>query len=122
MFCLRDAIQTLEGHTDCVSALCLDAEGKFLFSGSRDKKIIMWNMENYEKVKSFDGHTGKVLCVTVLRNGFLLSGGYDGELKKWNIESGRCVGTSLLGLTGSCELRDHENGWMELYVDFHYIR
>ena len=93
---MRDAIQTLEGHTGDVMALCLDAEEKFLFSGSRDKKIIMWNMENYEKMKTFDGHTDWVYCVTVMRNGFLLSGGYDGVLKKWNIESGRCVGTSVL--------------------------
>jgi len=96
----RDAIQTLEGHAGTVSALCLDAEEKFLFSGSRDKKIIMWNMENYEKVKTFDGHTDFVYCVTVIHNGFLLSGGNDDVLKKWNIESGRCVGT--MKTDGSC--------------------
>jgi len=96
----RDAIQTLEGHTDVVRTICLDAEEKFSFSGGDDNKIIMWNMRNYEKMKTFDGHTGAVYCVTVLRDGFLLSGGGDKVLKKWNIESGRCVGT--MKTDGNC--------------------
>ena len=121
MIFLRNSIQTLEGHIDTVCALCLDAEEKFLFSGSDDNKIIMWNMENYKKMKTFVGHTDKIFCVIVTRNGFLLSGGKDRVLKKWKIESGECVGTSRLGLAGSCELRNHENGW-KMFFDFHDIR
>ena len=98
MFKLRDALQTLEGHTDYVHALCLDAEENYLFSGGSGKKIIMWNLETYEMVKTFNGDAGQVKSIIAMRNGFLLSGGWR-SVQKWNIESGKCVRTPLSGLT-----------------------
>lgn len=35
---------SLEGHIDSITCLALD--GKILFSGSHDKTIRLWNLEN----------------------------------------------------------------------------
>jgi len=89
----RPCIRTLKGHAYYIKTIHLGPEEKHLFSGSDDNKIIMWNMETYEKMKTFTGHTGRVNFITAMRNGFLLSGGNDALVKKWNIESGKCVQT-----------------------------
>ena len=93
---LRDAIQTMTGHSRYVFSLCLDTANKHLFSGSDDKTIIMWNLESYEKLMTFEGHTNRVNSIAVLSNGHFLSGGGDKTVRKWNISSGQCVRISCL--------------------------
>ena len=38
-----ELIKTLEGHTDCVSAVAVGPDGKTIVSGSRDKTVRVWN-------------------------------------------------------------------------------
>ena len=93
---LRDAIQTMTGHSNSVHSLCLDTANKHLFSGSADTTIIMWSLESYEKVRTFEGHTDRVNSIVVLSNGNFLSGANDKTVRKWNISSGKCVRISCL--------------------------
>lgn len=46
---------TLTGmHTDSVTCLCMD--GYFLFSGSDDLSIVIWNMTNFTQIGILKGH------------------------------------------------------------------
>lgn len=97
------------------------AEGKnWLFSGSRDKSIRLWDLNTSKVVKIFNydttaqkGHTGSVLSICVapitslpgpgkigigiggVGNGNksvrMISGGSDGKLIVWDVGSGRIV-------------------------------
>ena len=80
----------MKGHDKYVYSLCLDSANKHLFSGSHDRTIIMWNLESYERVRTFEGHTDRVNYIAVLSNEYLLSCGGD-TVRKWNISSGQCV-------------------------------
>jgi ribosomal RNA-processing protein 9 len=52
--------QNIDGHTDEVLALALSADGKYLASGGRDRKVGVWGVENGEWVKGLSGHRDTV--------------------------------------------------------------
>eukprot|EP01080_Neovahlkampfia_damariscottae_P005265 gene5265-8883_t len=47
----KTRIKTLEGHTSHVKGLSFDPIGKYLISQGADKKVIVWNVNNWDKVK-----------------------------------------------------------------------
>lgn len=44
------------GHTDEVWALALSGDGRYLASGSKDRRIGIWDTTKNEWVKGFSGH------------------------------------------------------------------
>lgn len=46
----------VKGHTDEVLALALSEDGKYLASGGKDRKVVVWDVEKGEWVKAFGGH------------------------------------------------------------------
>ncbi len=51
---------TLEGHTDSLYGLSFSPNGKLLCSGSFDKLIKIWNLEDGKEVRSLAGHTNVI--------------------------------------------------------------
>lgn len=50
----------LQGHTDEIWALALSPDGKYLASGGKDKRVIVWDVEKNVWVKGFSGHRDSV--------------------------------------------------------------
>jgi ribosomal RNA-processing protein 9 len=48
----------LQGHLDEVWALALSSDGKYLVSAGKDKRIVVWDAEKGEWVKTFYGTFG----------------------------------------------------------------
>lgn len=95
------------GHTDTVFSMYLHEE--ILFSGSADKLIFSWNVNNGELIRSYVGHANWVTSVAIL-DGDLYSGGDDGYILKWNIDDGQLLRTFDLDQRAfvSClDLREH---------------
>jgi len=44
-----------KGHTDEVLALAISSDGKWLVSGGKDKRVVVWDVESGEWVKTFKG-------------------------------------------------------------------
>lgn len=55
--------------------------------GDDDYTIRIWNTNNGELISTLTGHTGTVLDLIVLDNGFLASSSYDDTIKLWNLET-----------------------------------
>jgi|EP00945_MAST-04E_sp_MAST-4E-sp1_P003049 WD40 repeat protein len=77
----------LEGHSDAVTCMALDAN--FLFSGSDDNTIRMWNIshvkEGYELAVFENAHSKSVQDLLILDDiGYLASCSFDGLIKVWN--------------------------------------
>ena len=96
---------TLEGHSNWVTALATyqgvvhneQRNVNRLLSASRDKSIIVWEITEEEgnygyAVRSLRGHNHFVSDVALARSGdHALSGSWDGTLRLWNIENGKCI-------------------------------
>ena len=79
-------LSTLDGHGDAITCLALDAN--FLFSGSEDRSIRIWNMadicEPYE-LCVLDAHSESVRDIMILpMHGHLVSCSFDGSIKVWD--------------------------------------
>jgi len=75
-----------------------------------DGNIKIWNYLTDKCVKTFESHSLGVLCLTVLKDGLLLSGGRDITIKIWNKEYKCIKQLSEHGGIHQC-LLTLENGW-----------
>ena len=78
---------TLEGHTEAVTCMTLDAN--FLFSGSDDMTIRVWNIvhphDGYQLSIIEGAHTSTVQDIKLLDDsGYLVSCAFDGKIRVWD--------------------------------------
>lgn len=85
---------TCKGHKRGVWSVKFGRAERVLATGSGDKTIKLWNLEDFSCVKTFEGHTNSVLRVDFLNLGMqLVSSGSDGLVKLWNVRTEECMTT-----------------------------
>lgn len=88
-------------HRDSIFSITFSADGKRYATTSADKLIVVRDSASHEIVKRLEGHTGYVLTAAFSPTGDrLASGGDDEEIKVWNIESGKKVGSFASNRSG----------------------
>ncbi|RKP24737.1 WD40-repeat-containing domain protein [Syncephalis pseudoplumigaleata] len=70
---------TLRGHTDWVNAVQL-YRGRWVFSGSDDTTVRLWDLTTFTCVRIFRGHVGQVQSVSIMPSG---NGMSDEEFLAW---------------------------------------
>lgn len=94
----------LVGHTASVSVVDVSSSGRLVVSGSYDRTVRVWSSSGGELVKFAGGHSGPVLCMTMLP-GYVVSGGRDSLVMLWDLASGK-LSRKITGHKGhvtSCE-------------------
>ena len=96
-----DGVGILSAHADSVNVLTLYAEREVLATGSADKTIQLWNMEDTKKpLHILAGHTEGITAMDFSVNGKLLaSGSSDRTVRLWDVATGQHHHT-LTGHTG----------------------
>jgi len=85
-------VHAYEGHTDDVQSVAFSADGQLAFSGSADKTLRLWKLENGECVRIFQGHTEMVWSVALSADSrYALSGSADKSMRLWDVGSGECL-------------------------------
>lgn len=83
-----EIFSVFKGHTDSVNSIVISSDSKWLYSGSDDKAVRRWNIENGES-KQFVGHSDAVVSLAISPDGqWLYSGSTDKTIRKWNAETG----------------------------------
>nr|GMD86649.1 U3 snoRNP-associated protein-like YAOH [Ipomoea batatas] len=77
MFDYREHIQTFPGHKGPVSCLTFRQGSSELFSGSFDRSVKIWNVEDRAYVNTLFGHQAEVLTIDSLRKERVLTVGRD---------------------------------------------
>ncbi|RDX79309.1 Protein JINGUBANG, partial [Mucuna pruriens] len=72
-------------HFDAVSSLSLDEEEGLLYSGSWDKTLKAWRVEDSKCLESITAHEDAVNAVVAF-DGYVLTGSADGTVKVWRRE------------------------------------
>jgi guanine nucleotide-binding protein subunit beta-2-like 1 protein len=86
----------LKGHQGWVTSIAtpLDPNSEIILSASRDKSVIVWQLERSETSygsakRALKGHSHFVQDVVISSDGqFALSGSWDGTLRLWDITTG----------------------------------
>ncbi|KAN0065412.1 U3 small nucleolar RNA-associated protein 13 [Thecaphora frezii] len=87
-------LSTLKGHKRGVWSVRFSPVDLALATGSGDKTIRLWSLNDYTCVKIFEGHTNSVLKLQFCSAGMqLVSCAGDGLVKLWNVKEEECVET-----------------------------
>jgi len=78
-------------------------------SGSDDRTLRVWDVENGQTLQTFEGHSSRVSAVAVLDSRRVISGSYDRTLRVWNVESGEveCLFTLDAPVTAVAVIPEH---------------
>ncbi|KAI1003953.1 putative E3 ubiquitin ligase complex SCF subunit [Podosphaera aphanis] len=60
------SVFVLQGHTNWVNAVRVDAASRTLFSASDDLTIRLWDLDSRQTIQTFEGHVGQVQQVLLL--------------------------------------------------------
>ncbi|ODV74641.1 ubiquitin-binding SDF ubiquitin ligase complex subunit MET30 [Cyberlindnera jadinii NRRL Y-1542] len=78
------------GHTDGV--LTLKYDYKYLFTGSYDKTVKIWDVKTGALIRSLESHTQGVKTLAFDEQK-LITGSLDNTIKVWNYHTGQCIAT-----------------------------
>jgi len=85
------AIRELTGIKENIKE---ETPGLYIFSGSRDKTIRLWDTLNGQCLHIFNGHDNWIRDIIVHPNGkYLISVSDDKTMKVWDIKTGHCIKT-----------------------------
>ncbi|CAH9124344.1 unnamed protein product [Cuscuta epithymum] len=73
-------------HYDAVSCMSVDMSQGLLYSGSWDKTVKVWRLNDWKCIESIEAHDDAVNSVAVGFDGFVFSGSADGTVKAWRRE------------------------------------
>ncbi|KAF8591398.1 WD40 repeat-like protein [Ramaria rubella] len=99
----RHSLRTLEGHSNCVTAISFSPDGKKLASASWDKTLRLWDVKTGTAIGSaLKGHSSLVEAVVFSPDGRkLASASYDNTVQLWDVETATAIGSALEGHTKS---------------------
>jgi WD40 repeat protein len=90
----KDDFTITTGHTDTITVVAITADGKVAISGSKDKTLIVWDLETEQQRLTLTGHRDEITLVAISDDGKkAVSGSKDKTLKIWNLETGREIST-----------------------------
>jgi WD40 repeat protein len=94
--------QTLLGHNGGITAIAIHPAGQILASGSTDRTIKLWDLDQGKLLHTFAGrslfsnvgHRDRISTLTFSSNGeTLFSGSDDGTIKEWDVDTRRLINT-----------------------------
>lgn len=60
------SVFVLQGHTDFVNAVRIDAPSRTLFSASDDRTVRLWDLDTRQTIRTYEGHVGQVTQIILL--------------------------------------------------------
>ncbi|ETO27198.1 hypothetical protein RFI_09934, partial [Reticulomyxa filosa] len=92
---LSKLINTFTGHTNYVWSIDYSTfdDCQFICSGSHDKTVRVWDVDNNKQIQSFNGHSSHVYCVKFSsyhyhnhRQNVICSSSYDKTIRFWDFK------------------------------------
>lgn len=78
--------QTIKGHMGPVTDMCFIENDTILITASMDHSLAKWEVGNGNRLGTFHGHNGPVLCMTITPKNWIISGSTDRSIIIWDID------------------------------------
>lgn len=98
--------KTVKAHDSDI--LCSIYSNGYLITGSSDKTIKIWDIENSKLVKVLTNHTSGIYALTIWNN-YLISGSSDKTIRIWDLENFNLLTTILAHQNQIYSLSCHDN-------------
>lgn len=86
-----DALVAFKGHAGNVTAVGFDRAGSFIFSGSEDGTVKVWDPRaGGGAVRDFDARGGVNAAVLHPNQGEIVSGAHTGAIRTWDLGAAKC--------------------------------
>jgi len=91
------SVQT--GHTASVTDVKFSIDDQFIFSASKDHKVIVWDIHSSKQYKVLKGHEDEVTSISVhpKQNHIIYSSSLDGFVIEWDFYTGKVLRKFALG-------------------------
>ncbi len=87
-------VHTFKGHTEGVTSVVFSNDGQTLVSGSYDKTMRLWSVDEKKLLHVFEGHTETVTSVAFSSDGqTLASGSHDKTVRLWSVAERKTIYT-----------------------------
>ncbi|MBD3350572.1 MAG: TIR domain-containing protein [Candidatus Lokiarchaeota archaeon] len=97
----KGLLKQFKPHNRAIYSVCVTPDLKNLITGSIDRTVKVWQLQNGDLVHELKGHEEEVNCVNISPDGQkIISGSEDETLKLWSIDSGKVLRN----------LEDHKGG------------
>mmetsp|Transcript_19620 Transcript_19620/g.63725 ORF Transcript_19620/g.63725 Transcript_19620/m.63725 type:complete len:308 (-) Transcript_19620:1124-2047(-) len=83
-------VNTYEGHTNNVTAIGFEHDGRWLYSGSEDGTVKIWDMRAPGHQREYESRGAVNTVVMHPNNGELLSGDQNGNIRVWDLTANAC--------------------------------
>jgi ribosomal RNA-processing protein 9 len=83
----RALLSTFKGHAGIITSLAFRKNSHTLYSGSTDRVVKSWNLDDMCYIESLYGHQDSVLAVDALNKENLISCGSDKSVRLWRINT-----------------------------------
>lgn len=97
----RTEFEIYMGHLVIIECLAVSKSLRYIVTGYRNGKIVIWESDSRSQIACYEGHTNWVTCLLLTRsNKFLISGSLDLSIIIWDLRKGQL----------HCRLMGHKNG------------
>jgi len=87
-------LHTFKEHKHRVNSIVITLDGRYAISGSGDRTLMLWDLNNLKYVRTFVGHKKNIEAVAISPDGcYVISGDDDMKLKLWDLNSRICLHT-----------------------------
>jgi len=87
----HNPVLTLEGHTSSVTSLGFQRDVRYLYSGSEDGTVKLWDLRSPTFSRSFDCKAPVNSVALHPNKPEIVSGDSNGSVKVWDLGSSRCI-------------------------------
>ena len=98
------------GHTEEILTMSVSPDGKYLFSGSRDKNGIIWDLQSGKEVFRQTSHSKMIYASDIdSSNSLVATGAWDGTIQVWNFKTSSHLNTFRMEDINDCKFNPVNN-------------
>ncbi|KIJ53812.1 hypothetical protein M422DRAFT_154973, partial [Sphaerobolus stellatus SS14] len=89
----------LKGHSDYVTCVAFSPDGRYIYSGSDDLTICIWDAKAAQRIEEIpEAHTRRITSIAISPDGqHIVSGSWDMTICVWDVKTGNRIGKPLQG-------------------------